>query len=451
MALKIITPDKLPKGMNPALVGKVSCICCDKSVMANKGNAYEVDGGHACKNCFASYYVQCTSCKTSKKDHKVAYFVEGAICLDCVQKSYKMCEDCTQYRVLDAVREVRTSMNPQRVVCTQCWAKYQPCKRCECFSNNVRNEYCKQCRSCDCIKPYKEKVTRHIPILGIDANPKLLEELETVRQLRRLKGLPNFGDNPIPMVRSKTSTTYQATKHIRQACIFGVEIEVHVKEEYSIKDAAEAALETVKEFAILKEDASIHYGFEIVTAPAAFSYHMGSEKSPSCWDKFFDLVDNSDYFAKNSPDCGMHIHISKSALTPMQIGKMVVFVHSPENRELIEHIAERGSNKYNDFTKEKRITDYYDRTGGDKEARYTAVNLLPKTTVEIRIFQTVLNRENIYKNLEFTKALIDFCASGVYSYRDMNACKFTAFVSKYRKSYPFLHNFLKKRELELVA
>lgn len=423
MTIKSIPISPATPAESPSV--KTNCRSCEKTIIINKGNAVAVKDGYACRACYSNFYIRCTACSDAVEDLKIAYVEGRAHCRTCVSKIYRMCDDCTQYRVIDAVREVHTSMEHMRTVCNHCWASYRICKRCEHFSYDVRNEYCKQCRSCEYILPYRAKVTRYIPVQGIKrSNPR----------------------KNLFAIESQYSTRPMERAHL----LFGVEVEVRVKEEHSIKEAAAAALETVKEFAILKEDNSISYGFEIVSAPATFDFHTGGGGEPPCWDAFFNLVNSSDYFVNNSPDCGMHIHISKSALTPMQIGKMVVFVHSPENRDLIEYIAERGSNKYNDFTKDKRITDYYDRTG-DRQARYTAVNLLPELTVEIRIFQMILSRESVYKNLEFTKALISFCSMGAHSYRDMSAYKFMAYIEKYRKSYPYLYEFMKKREPVLVA
>lgn len=459
-----------------------------------------VDSNPVCNTCKSCYFLTCSECSHLKRDYAVMIIGESQVCSDCIQSSYKLCDDCSLWRVASNTRQVVTPTNPNHTVCPVCWAKYLQCVRCAKYSNNVRNEHCRSCRTCECIMPYKENVTRHLPVLGLEEQPKAASELERL-QNKAFRFPPKFQQNaykfysnPLsqlmdvelaqpalpptfpPITYSKKSRKSKTkekpesknaivslekngpncsispyAKYLREACILGVEIEVHVKDKYNIKDAAEPTLNAVKEFAILKEDTSIKYGFEIVTAPATYEYHVGNARNRGCWDKFFDHVASSDYYDQEAADCGMHIHISRTALTPMQIGKMVVFIHSPANRGFIEVIAERGANKYNDFTTKKSVTDCFDRTGGNKEARYTAINLLPKSTIEIRIFKTVLNKSHVYKNLQFVKALIDYCSISGCSHKEAETVEgFLKFVCRFKKTYPFLHNFLKQKQLVTV-
>lgn len=115
----------------------------------------------------------------------------------------------------------------------------------------------------------------------------------------------------------------------------------------------------IKEFYYLKRDGSISHGFEIVTHPhqfEAFFYqlfpfdnifnsNMNYVTEESCDNDDDDDYDDYDYSNTSLfQECGMHIHLSKSAFSNAHLYKFVKFF--AEYPKYIEMIAERPANNY---------------------------------------------------------------------------------------------------------
>jgi len=212
----------------------------------------------------------------------------------------------------------------------------------------------------------------------------------------------------------------------------GVELELECKD-YGFDTCAVHSL--IKNFACLKKDVSIDKGFEIVSAPATIDNHY------KLWDKFFNEIPESVY---PLPTCGMHVHASRVQLSDLQIGKMLFFIHNPENRHFIKLIAGRKSNEFNDYESVKKLSD--GKNGGvlpQNSDRHTALNLNSQKTIECRIFRATKNKEEFFKNIEFFHALIKFTYPGVSSIEESKSYKhFCNYVFNHRFEYPNLNKFL---------
>lgn len=198
-----------------------------------------------------------------------------------------------------------------------------------------------------------------------------------------------------------------------------------------------------RDFVILKSDSSINDGYEIVSAPATLAYHK------QAWDKFFNnSAKHLSSFAGGR--CGMHVHMSRDAFSPLHLGKLVSFYNNPINRDLIVKIAGRDGNHYAEFQSHNTImnkmqnvqknakaatginskvsiTEYnykelanvkhsLDRSGGNH--KYSVVNLSKDPTIEIRIFRGNVSRIGFLKNIEFVHAVYEF--TKLASYRSVS-------------------------------
>ncbi len=239
---------------------------------------------------------------------------------------------------------------------------------------------------------------------------------------------------------------------------FGVELEVELKDGHLASDVARNVRCTMPNFVITKHDGSLDHGFEIVTAPASL------EEQYKAWEQFFSI--KFPLLSFNTRTCGMHVHISREALSPSQLGRMYVFMHEPDNIRFIEQMAGRslrngnGGNYaplYNSGSRMKltdRVGVMRSRYGNkDKQMQYKplcfrgAINDGNDNTIEIRIFKGTLAKEGFFKNLEFVRALTQFCKPGVVSLGDVASVpKLKEFVHKNRKEYKYLDAFIKARE-----
>lgn len=209
---------------------------------------------------------------------------------------------------------------------------------------------------------------------------------------------------------------------------FGCELEVNYYEG-KISEAVDWVLEALGEDHVyLKEDGSLTNGFEIVSHPHSY------QESIALWGK---MSKSAPMRSHDSGECGFHVHVTKSALTRMQIQKMVVFVNAPENAEFVDMIAQRTGNGY--CAKKVAKIGHCGHSG----SRYEAINLCNKNTVEFRIFRGNTQPERLLKNLEFVHALIHWV--NTVSYRELTHGRFAEYVAKNKKTYANLQAFIERK------
>lgn len=226
---------------------------------------------------------------------------------------------------------------------------------------------------------------------------------------------------------------------------YGIELEYEVKtptgiSDKSLKDlvrekAGEKIYNSIKDFAFAKHDGSLNNGFEVVTTPISLGEHH------KIWDNFFNIAAKSGLEVKST--CGMHVHASRELLSNFQIGKMMVFIFSPQNNDFICKIGGRKPPKKYAEIGMKKIGDVKRHN-----VRYSALNLTNYETVEFRFFKGTLHKQHVLKNVEFCDALIRFCWPSKVGYLDLkhNGVKlFCEYITKNKNEYPNLYDFLIKK------
>lgn len=210
---------------------------------------------------------------------------------------------------------------------------------------------------------------------------------------------------------------------------FGWELEVEGYE------TAEQAAEYIRQhlpatYCTLKRDGSLgEAGVEIVTRPDSMAVHKRMVST------FFKDSPGRALSSWTNGRCGMHVHISKAALSQLQIGKMLCFLNEPAAVNFISKIAGRKPCNWCKVHK-KKLTDVR-----KERDRYTALNVTNAHTVEVRIFKGTLAEAGFMKNLEFVQALVEFTAPGSRSIAQATSHRaFCDWLCK--KSYPHLHAFL---------
>jgi hypothetical protein len=227
--------------------------------------------------------------------------------------------------------------------------------------------------------------------------------------------------------------------HGNEKRLLGVEIEVERRSNapYEIAETVEDAM---RGFALCKHDGSLNNGFEIVTAPSTISYQK-KKWSDFCQKNFAD-----DLSSWNTSTCGMHIHVDRASVTPLDIGKLLVFVNGKHNREFIERIAGRSSAQWSAF-KTKQIKDSLHRSD-----KYEALATHKPRTIEFRIFRGNIAKQGIFRNLEFVDSICNFVKTvGIdKDTESVNSLSYTNYVrymtkSESRGQYPYLFSWLVRK------
>ncbi len=227
--------------------------------------------------------------------------------------------------------------------------------------------------------------------------------------------------------------------------VFGVELEMEPTTED--KDGQTEIVEALggdDPDYILKSDASLNYGVELVTKPMTLEEHKDWN-----WAGVLQQVQPMAQSGEGTTRCGMHVHINKAALSPLLIGKLLVFMNADATDSLICTIAQRRNNG---FCKKvvKKLKDGR-RVWGHRrsEQRYERLNVTPETC-EVRIFRGNLRPERVLKNIEFCHAAIAFCRDA--SMQDVVVpSAFESFLLKHRSVYSNLVRFLNECKVPAFA
>lgn len=96
-----------------------------------------------------------------------------------------------------------------------------------------------------------------------------------------------------------------------------------------------------------KSDSSISpSGFETVSIPATLDFWKESALAETL-NTMRSAPHNMRSFKHSS--CGFHVHVSRAALSVLDLNKIERFVHNPENNDFMKDIAGRGPNTYANY------------------------------------------------------------------------------------------------------
>jgi len=219
---------------------------------------------------------------------------------------------------------------------------------------------------------------------------------------------------------------------LKQVKYFGIEIEVSTTSEMLKNRDAILVGKSLANHAILKSDGSIRgYGFEIVSCPATIDIHKEEYK------QYFKLRDENKIRSKGNSTTGMHVHLSRSVLSSLTIGKISKFLNSEENLTYIRKIAGRDRSNYAEMDPSRTITSHC----LDNGQRYNVLNLQPPSTIEFRMFSTPDTYEDFVTKLEFVDAVSTYCspcATDLKLNALVKATNFIDWVKRNKRSYPNL-------------
>lgn len=246
----------------------------------------------------------------------------------------------------------------------------------------------------------------------------------------------------VPFKRDKTDGS--------DKLFLGLELEAQVRKAHRSKFEEVIGMINASAYGkdiILKHDGSTGAGgFELVTIPAGLEYHKKTLVKD-----FFKDTGKAYTLLQGHESCGIHVHTSRNQWSRMQIGKLFTFFGSVANKDFIYKFAGRQPNRYcqernnayNNLAKSCLVhLKKYDR--GDysykREYRYFAINVVPRHTLEFRLFKSSTNYRNILRKMEFCHAMHGFTSrANVYQMTYQN---FIKYVFLYRKKYKYLIKWL---------
>lgn len=211
----------------------------------------------------------------------------------------------------------------------------------------------------------------------------------------------------------------------------GVELEI---ETYSRDDNEYVASELSNAVPLnriyFKNDGSLAEGFEIVTHPLTL------EKHRELWSDMtnaFNLLNADKYLRKLHDECGLHVHIGyrnckqieKQELVAKRMMRFLAY-----NLEFTRIVARRRENTWCEID-----------SADDIYSHYMAVNIQSYYTIELRIFKSSYNKDEIIAAIEFAHALYRYCSSRELPREERGYQKFINWL--FTDQYPTLINYLR--------
>lgn len=239
-----------------------------------------------------------------------------------------------------------------------------------------------------------------------------------------------------------------------------MEIEVYAESEAK---GAKAIVEVeAARIGICCSDGSLpENGFEIKTLPQV------GMTSADRLDELQKIFVTNNIMANHK--CGVHIHVSRAALTELQVDRIMKFIYSFGNRVLVEAVAGRKAN--DEATKEfakyhlsktslsnNKVVKKLPKGGNviikKSTDKYCAVNANKDFTIEFRLFQGTVDTTRLKMNAEFVAALVEFTSPGVYDLPHTDTASYRDFLrflldpkARRRKDYPNLIEFLVSQQI----
>ncbi len=255
----------------------------------------------------------------------------------------------------------------------------------------------------------------------------------------RRQGLYRFGyheTNNISLFRWPSITPHDSL-------CFGVELEMENRKDadssggVKLSLALGGRLDDPKNRFILASDGSLNAsGLELITNPYTLEYHA----NVFGWRELLaPAIKVGACAGSHTTRCGIHVHVNRSAISPLTLGKALIFVNADNNRALIERIAQRPSNNYTQL-RTKKLADGHIPTTGKYEAMH-----LTENTVEFRIFRGNLRADRILKNIEFCHSVFSYVAT-ISAQACQEFAPYLKFLTENAKLYPNLVAFLREKD-----
>ena len=280
------------------------------------------------------------------------------------------------------------------------------------------------------------------------------------KQLRDEERLvSNYSFKPTPIFDKTTETIHKSNG----IAYLGWELEVSATDEHDQGnetqklDAAEGLLNWLIDNGLhnkiyFKQDSSILNGFEIVSHPATYSWWKQVNMKA-----FFDKM--KELGLREHDTCGLHVHVSRDALTKVQWWALMVFLSkvpkklitlSRRDKDKMKYCRLENNSNANSMSASLTGKEVFNVMPPKNLDRAAAVNFNPEHTVEFRLFKSTMSHEEMYASLSTVDALVSFAKE--YSFTHIQEAKSSKLWEDFqnhcvKNGYGSLISFMEKKEL----
>jgi len=385
-----VTPVQ-PTPETPAI--KVECHSCGESYNPNK--LYTHNDHVFCASCMEDKgFTKCDDCSEWVQE-TVNTQDRRTICESCANEDYCTCNHCSELVPTDDTYNCHDDY-----ICSRCYGNYYfTCHACDevyhiddgnsdddyTYCNYCWRERGQTCCCCDETSHECEEI-RHVGFVCPNCKPNTK--------------IMNYSYKPEPKFFGDVE---------KDKFFLGIELEVHCE---NIVKSLNVFNENDLDRLYVKEDGSVHHGFEIVSHPMNIAEH-----------REFDWVDfcNRMYASGavgNRNNHGIHIHITKTFLSEKDSLKLSWFMcnHFKEIVKLARR--EQCYRQYYGVDEIKKRILKDKQYSGD---RNEILNWGPTNTVEFRLPLSTLRGETLLAILEFCDAAVKFIQTDI-SFMKCRSC-----------------------------
>jgi len=251
--------------------------------------------------------------------------------------------------------------------------------------------------------------------------------------------------NPVFNYSYKPTTIF----HGRGKKKFGVEVEMVTRRQADTRGTEHLIHhrmhKAVRDLFYMKYDTSIEngHGLELITHPMSLKFMLDN--------KPFDFLKEMPVRSFRNTTTGIHVHVSREALSELTIAKILYFFAHPHNEEFIQKLSQRTPTSYC----RKNADRFYEGKNVNKDeqagrtTRYLQINLQNRQTIEFRHFKGNVNPKAIYRAVQFVDAITRFCANTktgdlTWEHFMEYICDYRANKFGYRHGWKLLRKFLKR-------
>ena len=387
----------------------VICEECNEPVILSE--ATETENGYVCSDCLDNYYYQCYECGDYVHQDNKTYADDEAYCESCRDKYLTQCEDCGNWLRNSDTYDVEYNKR----VCRSCYEDYRECDDCGRIYHidDIHWDDHNECYYCD--ECY-------------DSHSKIIYDYHSFNDFSLRRTADDINNN--------------------NEIAFGFELEVEGYESY-----AEDFLEIMggERDLVLMHDGSVE-GFEIVTQPMTKNYF--EEVFKNKLDAGLKFLRNEGFKGHNKG--GLHIHVSKEAITTGMLAQLheILYSHNLDDKNTWLRLTQRKESQLDRWSRLDNDNYNFDEIINEgikriSEDRYTALNWDNRTeTYEFRIFNSNIRMERFMKNFECVLALLDY--TKIYKDFTEPMCDtqgFLQFVENNSLFYPNLFAFMEEMDI----
>lgn len=217
--------------------------------------------------------------------------------------------------------------------------------------------------------------------------------------------------------------------------------ELEVESNGDSYDGPEYISSILGDLTYFKEDSSLEDGFEIVTHPMTLAYAHNMD-----WSWTTGMMDKG-YRSWHTDTCGLHVHVDRRAFNG-RLHQYSFTLLLMRNKALSYLIAGRQGNSYASFDKDARKEIPKHMKGQyNNVQRCSAVNVLPTSTIEVRMFKGSLKKERILAALEYVHSAVEYsrgARSGVGAEEYLTAPAYVQWLRGHKNLYPNLLSYVNK-------